>query len=281
MGDPDLATYNYLSGIKVLLRNKSFVPFPEEKGIEISPGTQTNIVVSRIYINHLPMPYNDCIDEINNSNYDRNHVFKTLKINLNKRNYEQLLCLKICSQLYLIEKCKCFDYSLPNISSIKMNGCFTDRDLNCLKNNNEYLFENFVELCDKNCPMQCSQIIYKTAISFSQYPTEWYSEKIIKDNGIFLRNITKENNLSYDQWSFDYLKQTTLKLNIYYDDLFFIMVTEIPAFTIDSLIAYIGGTMGLFLGISLLSLIELVELIFHIIYNATVKKLYKNRVQSF
>ena len=37
---------------------------------------------------------------------------------------------------------------------------------------------------------------------------------------------------------------------------------ESPAITIDVLVAIIGGNMGLFLGISVLSFIELVELAF-------------------
>ena len=264
--------YTYLSGIKVLIRNKSSIPFPEELGIEISPGTQTNIAVSKLYINHLPMPYNDCIDEISNENYERNDIFKILKIEFNKTNYEQVLCLKMCTQLYVIKKCQCFDYSLPNISSIKINGCYSQNSLKCMKINYEYLFRNFVELCDKNCPMQCSQIVYNTAISFSNYPTKWYSQKLIQDNGTFLRNLTEENQLSFDQWSFDYLQQTTLKLNIFYDDLTYTIVDEIPALTIENLIAYIGGNLGLFLGMSLLSLIETFELVFYIICDAIMNK---------
>ena len=281
VGDPYLQQlYTYSSGIKVLIRNKSSIPFPEEKGIEISPGTQTNIVVSRLFINHLPLPYNDCIDEINNENYERNRVFKIIKSRLNKTIYDQTLCLKICTQLNVIDSCKCFDYSLPNISFNEMKGCYSQQELSCLKTNYEILFNDFVELCDVNCPMKCSEIIYNSAISFSIYPTKWYAQKLIEDNGSYLSNVTGENQLTYDKWNFEYLQRTTLKLNVYFDNLFYTIVDETPALTIDALISNLGGYLGLFLGMSILSFIEAFELGFYITYHLINDKLKeKDRVQ--
>ncbi len=41
---------------------------------------------------------------------------------------------------------------------------------------------------------------------------------------------------------------------------------ESPAMTIDALVATFGGNVGLFLGITFLSLVELVEIAYYLIY---------------
>lgn len=53
-------------------------------------------------------------------------------------------------------------------------------------------------------------------------------------------------------------------VNVYYDDMFYIMVSEAPDVTLDQLIALVGGNLGLFLGISLMTLVETIELGFYL-----------------
>ena len=78
--------------------------------------------------------------------------------------------------------------------------------------------------------------------------------------------LTQNNQINYSKWNYDYLKKTTLKLNIYYESLVFTHVSETPAFSIDSLISFLGGSLGLFLGMSLLTIIEAVDFSFNVIY---------------
>lgn len=55
------------------------------------------------------------------------------------------------------------------------------------------------------------------------------------------------------------LTKSTLVANLFYDDLDYSIVNEVPVITFDTLISNIGGNLGLFIGISILSIMELFE----------------------
>jgi hypothetical protein len=62
------------------------------------------------------------------------------------------------------------------------------------------------------------------------------------------------------------LKESTLAVNIYFEDLSYTLIEEVPARTIEQFVADIGGFMGLCIGNSILSFVELIELFLQIIY---------------
>jgi hypothetical protein len=59
-------------------------------------------------------------------------------------------------------------------------------------------------------------------------------------------------------------KETTLFLNVYYKEMSHLQIDEKPALNGFGLMAQIGGYMGLFLGMSLLTIFEIFELIFNL-----------------
>jgi hypothetical protein len=65
----------------------------------------------------------------------------------------------------------------------------------------------------------------------------------------------------------EYFQQRIARVNIYYDNLGFTSIQERPETTVNTLIAAVGGNLGLFIGMSLISLIEIVELAYHICVN--------------
>lgn len=56
--------------------------------------------------------------------------------------------------------------------------------------------------------------------------------------------------------------QRTLELYVYFENMKYMEISEKPSMTLNGLISNIGGTIGLFLGMSVMSLIEVLELIF-------------------
>ena len=57
-----------------------------------------------------------------------------------------------------------------------------------------------------------------------------------------------------------------VKINIFYDSMSYELSTESPKMNIVSLLASIGGNLGLFLGVSVFSLFELVEVAIEIYF---------------
>ena len=57
------------------------------------------------------------------------------------------------------------------------------------------------------------------------------------------------------------MKDNLIQIKVYFDELKYIMTDQIPKMDTESLISSIGGNLGLFLGLSICSFMELFELI--------------------
>ena len=66
--------------------------------------------------------------------------------------------------------------------------------------------------------------------------------------------------------SSDNLKNSLLAFNIYYQDLSYSEITQIPKSDIIDLVSGMGGLLGLFIGVSFLSFAEVIEVILEIIF---------------
>ena len=61
------------------------------------------------------------------------------------------------------------------------------------------------------------------------------------------------------------IKNSVVKISIFYNDISYDALVESPVLTFDVLLGNVGGSLGLFIGISFLSLVEIFELIFEIL----------------
>lgn len=62
------------------------------------------------------------------------------------------------------------------------------------------------------------------------------------------------------------IRQNLLRLNIYLEDLSVVEYRQLPAYGLADLFADIGGTLGLWMGISVLTIMELMELIIRLFF---------------
>ncbi|CAB4004599.1 acid-sensing ion channel 1 isoform X2, partial [Paramuricea clavata] len=58
-----------------------------------------------------------------------------------------------------------------------------------------------------------------------------------------------------------------LAIDIFYEDLNYNIIKQVPAYSLPNLLGEIGGLMGLFLGASILTLLEFFDLVILIILN--------------
>ena len=79
------------------------------------------------------------------------------------------------------------------------------------------------------------------------------------------------------QVTYETIKESTLGVSVYFDALESTNIEESPQIEFVDLIAGIGGTLGLFLGISVLSLFEFVEIFLEIIF---FKMKHGNRIDT-
>ena len=106
-------------------------------------------------------------------------------------------------------------------------------------------------------------------MSQSMYLTNWYWAELKnffqndykpKDtNQELVKNINKIETI-------DDARKNLLLVNIYYSDISYNYISESPYWTWTSLFSNFGGQLGLFIGMSVLSFIEFIDLIFQLIF---------------
>ena len=114
--------------------------------------------------------------------------------------------------------------------------------------------------CSLECPLECESVTYDFSIYNSEFPTELLYNLFISDKEFVKKYFKNESDISYEKF-----KDRAIALNVYYPQFSYTVITELRKIPIIDLFSNIGGTLGLFLGISFLSFIEIVELIIEIL----------------
>ena len=66
--------------------------------------------------------------------------------------------------------------------------------------------------------------------------------------------------------TYENVTRTFFALRVYYDDLKYTLIKQQPKIELFDLISNIGGTLGLFLGFSFISLLELFEVVAELVF---------------
>ena len=121
-----------------------------------------------------------------------------------------------------------------------------------------------------NCPLECETNILSYAYSISEYPTIQNS-KFLMNQSLIKKRL---GSLSYTD-----LKQNVARVQIFYNELKETFISEEIKTQIFDLVSNIGGTLGLFLGLSFLSLIEFFEIFFQILIIYLLKRKNQNKIE--
>ena len=251
------------AGALVILENSTYLDYQNYE-IQIAPAHKTSVSVKRRFEFHLPKPYSEC--DINNKAPARysSHLYN-LFLNSNYA-YSRQACFSQCYQNALINKCNCTDASVVSL----FDALSCNKNLDCLLDflifefSDSYVNDNCLNLC----PLECNSTIYSTELSVHQ---------LIGDKYIYL--INESLSLSSDFASSvdsTLAKNSFARINIYYQTLSYSFSSDSPQLSAVSFLASIGGNLGLFLGVSVFSLIEIFQMLIEIFFiNIESKKALK------
>jgi len=230
-------------GLRVFIHNNSANP-SQSTWVDIKLTEMTNIAIKRTFIQKQPYPYSECIDL---DNYDSEYYTFIKSTN---KSYIQEDCYSLCLQRNVIQNCNCYSLYFPKLYDSQP--CLNQTQLECyIKEYFSFKTKTVDESCAKLCPLECESVIYDLLRSSTSYPTKfWYD--FYKD---------KVPNLDYDT-----VKERVLAVNIYYSQNSYTKISESPKTSKVDLLSNMGGTLGLYIGISFLSFIEIVEMILEIIF---------------
>jgi len=222
------------------------------KGHFIEPGSFNYFRIKRIYDQKLELPYNNCYKNVSKSEYHNQTIIDYL--NEKKRKYSQNECLYLCRNLKYKEMNPC-NYILDDLE-IDIVGITDYLENNtifeCVK---KFYHDNYESCLALYCPLECDSFTYE-----------------INKDSIMTRS---SGNISLNQDQFEYypgfntfenVSRTFLALRVYYDDLKYTLIKQQPKIELFGLISNVGGTLGLFLGFSFISLLELFEVLAELVY---------------
>ena len=261
--------YNLQAGFNVFIENKNAYPLLSQP-IALLPGYAKSVVLSRNVYNQYRWPYSECGVLVDGDDDNAGH--NSLVVELADRSvfdlalatnysYSRQLCYAVCKQVLMNQQYNCTAYAsylLPNVVLCE----FSTKPLQP---------SGFSTYCPPRCPLECSQSIYKKTIYTYPY-TQAY--------------IYAENNVSRFDFSHDYPyvnaldrrnESTIHEIEIRLADSFYTLYEEEEKMGAEDLLGILGGHLHLFLGMSLLSFIEIVELVAFVVH--TLRQRWKANVR--
>ncbi|RNA20691.1 amiloride-sensitive sodium channel subunit beta [Brachionus plicatilis] len=243
-------------GIILFIHNASTKPSSNIDFIDLTTGHSTNIAVKQEYTIKLPRPYSNCAGPSLKSSYNTALFKKTLSL---FGKYQQKSCLNLCYYEYIKQRCDCY---FPDMYGIKYSeACnLNDTTLDCINRFfNQYINSNEPLKCFDLCPEECETISYDYQISQAKFPTQFYFSNFLEP-------------LYPDLETFEIGKQSTLAVNIFFNDIMITVIEDTKKKTFQQLLAEVGGFLGLCLGASFLTTVELAEILVKIIFLIKEKK---------
>ncbi|XP_052780063.1 FMRFamide-activated amiloride-sensitive sodium channel-like isoform X2 [Mya arenaria] len=292
----------FSGGVRGQVHAPNTMPSPADHGFDVAPGYSTSVGLKAILHTRLPYPHGNCTNNmLQGDKLYRNTIFTCLQLCKQKILVNWCGCKTAALPMYRETDPK--KGNIPFCGAIKNwrnIDAYTNKSkveidtLQCAERvltnlNNDRSYEK-----NCNCFQPCDETSYQKSLSLSYWPLEFYQLSALKKfykNHSMTTSLIREaydklNNLQnrwdqylgenrhveYNQSDLDdkirastIIRQNLIRLNIYLEDLSVVEFKQMPAYGITDLFADIGGTLGLWMGISVLTIMELVELIMSLI----------------
>ncbi|XP_006816276.1 uncharacterized protein LOC102803109 [Saccoglossus kowalevskii] len=243
--DEYIPLYGQEAGVRILVHPSDITPFPEDDGITVAPGRKASIALREELHSSVAHPYSNCennpqIDSIFGSQY----------------NYSVQACRKTYLHQKIQQKCNCRDTLWLS----------KDRPACKITNTAQEVCRRLINFLDRrgvfenNCKEPCRKTTFKKTVSQSMWPSNKHLGGLLK----VLRPInTKIRDKVVDEKS---ARDNLVLIEVFFEVPNYRSILNTPAYTVDQLFADIGGLMGLYVGISLITVVEFIELVYNL-YN--------------
>ncbi|XP_071985707.1 epithelial sodium channel subunit alpha [Engystomops pustulosus] len=228
-----------VAGARVLVHGHKEPAFMDDGGFNIQPGVETSIGMRKETVNRLGGDYSDCSEDGRDINVK----------DLFNSDYTQQVCVRSCFQAIMVERCGCAYafYPLPSGAEFcdykkykswghcyyKLDKEFTSDELGCFT----------------KCRKPCHLTDYRLNAGYSRWPTK------VSENWV-LQTLSKSNTTA---------RNNVAKLNIYFEEMNYKTIQESAAINMVMLLSLMGSQWSLWFGSSVLSVVEMGELVFDVI----------------
>ncbi|XP_077988552.1 epithelial sodium channel subunit alpha-like [Glandiceps talaboti] len=259
--DQYLEEFSDTAGVRIVVHDQNVIPFPEDNGFDVEPGKSVSIGVRREEITREPWPYSNCV-----LSSDTLEAYANVFTKIFGTNYTLESCMKSCYINRVVEECGCIDGLYPSPSEdVNLSVCRYDNmtDFKCKERIDlEYQTQSPSMKCD--CPHPCHSVSYRTEYSSALWPTDNtvdYLNAMLSKRNYRLHEMVEMATATGE----DLVRHNMVKLRIYYQDLNYQIVTHSADYRVADLMSDIGGQLGLWIGLSILTLAELIEFVYAVL----------------
>lgn len=242
------------------IENQTEFPFLPENQLTFQSGMCYDIGIKKTQQKSLPSPYSSCVNDRNLQAKKSIFAKQFAQQNL---TYSKSVCQLFCLRRAVLEECGCFTPSMMTNSDGDTVLCVTDKQKECSQEVYKYIYSKSEDKCgDDICPVECEQVSYDLSISSYLFPSPGYEYEFIKSNQM----VAYHTSYSNQTLTYDLVKSVVGCVNLFYRDLKTTHIDDTPSRLFIDLVNGVGGALGLFTGVSLLSFFEIAEVFIEFVY---------------
>ncbi|XP_043823791.1 amiloride-sensitive sodium channel subunit alpha [Dromiciops gliroides] len=228
-----------VTGARVMVHGQDEPAFMDDGGFNLRPGVETSISMTKETLDRLGGDYGDCT---------KNGSSDVKVKNFYSSKYTQQVCIHSCFQENMIENCGCAYISYPKPDDVEFCDYkkHTDWGYCYYKLQDAFASDNLG--CFTKCRKPCLVTSYELSAGYSRWPSATSRDWVFQMLSI-------QNNYTISS------KSGVAKLNIFFKELNYKTNSESPSVTMVTLLSNLGSQWSLWFGSSVLSVVEMGELI--------------------
>uniref|UniRef100_A0A8B9GTD1 Acid sensing ion channel subunit family member 4 n=1 Tax=Astyanax mexicanus TaxID=7994 RepID=A0A8B9GTD1_ASTMX len=217
------------AGIRVQIHSQDEPPYIHQLGFGVSPGFQTFVSCQEQRLTYLPQPWGNCRSSTEQliPGYD---------------TYSISACRLHCETQAVQQECQCRMVHMPGTDDI----CPPNK-IKCVDRALALLQKSSGDSCP--CETPCNLTRYGKELSMVKIPSKGSA-----------RYLSRKYHKSED-----YIRDNFLVLDIFFEALNYETIEQKKAYDVAGLLGDIGGQMGLFIGASILTVLEILDYIYEVV----------------
>ncbi|XP_050039758.1 acid-sensing ion channel 4-A-like [Dermacentor andersoni] len=258
-------------GARILIHPLGTLPSLERGGITLTPGSKSYISIRMRKIERLPEPYRGCSMSFNDSRITPYLREVGLDDLIQRSIYTFDFCQTLCREAALLRTCGCLD-ELSTSGRAPCDLCNVTQARCRTRYLRSYTSSSGGQQCKALCLPECVEVRYDLTTSQSEWPNfrqqawaikRWpLLNKRMQDAGIRWQEVLNTTN---DRSFLDELlafRGNFMRVHIYIQEMNYLSVRDLPAYPLPQLFADLGGCLGLYIGVSAITIFEFLEHVF-------------------
>ncbi|XP_058414967.1 amiloride-sensitive sodium channel subunit alpha isoform X1 [Diceros bicornis minor] len=232
-----------VTGARVMVHGQDEPAFMDDGGFNLRPGVETSISMRKEALDRLGGNYGDCTK--NGSDIPVQNLYQS--------KYTQQVCIHSCFQESMIKECGCAYIFYPRPPGVEFCDYRKHNSWGYCYYKLQDAFSSDRLGCFTKCRKPCIVTSYQLSAGYSRWPS------VTSQDWIF-RMLSLQNNYTINN-----KRNGVAKLNIFFEELNYKTSSESPSVTMVTLLSNLGSQWSLWFGSSVLSVVEMAELIFDLL----------------